>query len=252
MNIKNISKCYKKYNKIIVYDKTFNANPPTCNLHSKINCSICFPRSKNPIPSDSSISRTKTKIKDYCLLNDFDLFCTFTFNPKKVDSFSRDIAVKKLSKWLNNARQHSPDLKFLFIPEYHESKRIHFHGFLKNYNGILIDSHLTTNSRKIYNLSNWRYGFSTVVKIDNIEIVSNYVTKYITKNMIFIGNKKRYFCSRNLNIPTKQYNVDLNLELFSKPLFILNEFSKSHKRIDLKTGEIITYDSHKIYTVAKI
>lgn len=229
--IRSIKKDYGNSSKVTVYNSGVRIDPPKCQLHFQIACQICWTRKVNPIPSPSSLMRSKTAIADITLANEFDLFCTFTFDPRKVDSLDVEKTKKVMSKWLNNSKTHSPDLKYLIVAEKHKSGRIHFHALFKNYNGSLTDSKKQKNGRKLWNIDNYRWGFSTAVKIDNIAKVSNYVQKYITKDMLKLGNKKRYWCSRNLKRPTKIYNVDIQEEVFSRPLFIEGEYKSEYYKI---------------------
>lgn len=231
MYIRNIKKDFGTTSKITVYNRGVRISPPRCKLHDQIACQICWERKVNAIPSPSSLMRSKTTITDITLSNDFDLFCTFTFNPLKVDSFDIINVKKVMSKWLNNARVKSPDLKYLIVAEHHKSGRIHFHALFKNYNGNLTDSKRIKNGRKLWNISEFRWGFSTAVKIDNIAKVSNYVQKYITKDMLKIGNKKRFWTSRNLTRPQKIYNVDIQEEVYSRPLFVEGEYKSEYYKI---------------------
>lgn len=159
----------------------------------------------------SSIARTRTMLSDLCICNQFDLFCTFTFDPKRVNSFNILNCRRMMNTWIRNAKaRHSPNLKYLIVPELHESGRIHFHALLRGFNGQLKDAKLQQNGRDVYNIKNWRFGFSTAVKIDNIVAVSRYIRKYITKDMILLPGKKRYFCSQDLVRPTKETNKFLD------------------------------------------
>jgi len=217
MYLSNILKDYGTHKKLLVYKHPFNAQPPTCKVHYAVSCQICYPRTRCKVvdcelclskePSDVSITRTKTTITDYVLCNDFEYFCTFTFDPTKVDSFNVVNAKKSMSNWLNNQRKTSPLLKYLIVAEKHKSGRIHFHALFKNYEGILTDSGRLKNARRILNISGWKHGYSTAIKIDNIAAVGFYMQKYITKDMIKTTNKKRYWASKNLQKPQKIYNI---------------------------------------------
>jgi len=220
VHIKNIKKDYGQMSKIWSYHIPFDARPPVCKLHEQPACPICWVRKVSPVPRASSLIRSKVKITDYVLSNEFDLFCTFTYDPQKVDSFDVEQAKLKMSTWLKNARKISPDLKYIIVAEQHKSGRIHFHALFGNYLGVLVSAQRSKNGREIYNISNWRFGFSTATYIANKEKVSSYVQKYITKDMLKFGNKKRYWASRNLRIPEKTYNVSLLQEVYSRPLFI--------------------------------
>lgn len=169
--------------------------------------------------SERSLRRSKQIIKDIVLCNDFDLFCTFTFDRRKHDRYNKLHCKVVLENWLRNQRTHSPDLRYLVVPELHKDGAIHFHALLSHFNGRLSLSKHKVNDRPVFNLSGYRAGFSTAVKIDNREAVAHYITKYITKELVVEYQKKRYFCSKNLKRPVKKYNTkitDFKNSLFMK------------------------------------
>jgi hypothetical protein len=185
--------------------------------HNRTDCVGCFydicftdeeKQAKLLKSSSNSVARTKQLMTDLVLCNQFELFCTFTFDPQKVNSKQIDVAKLKMSKWLNNAKRNSPELEYLIVAETHKSGALHFHALFKNYKGILKDSGIIRKNRKILNISGWRFGFSTAVKIDNVSAVSLYLQKYISKDMILMPGKKRYWCSRGLKRPQKHVNID--------------------------------------------
>jgi len=238
MYIKSIAKDYGEYSKITVYKKGVNIDPPMCKIHLLPSCQICWTRKTNTIPKPSSLMRTKTRITDYTLANEFDLFCTFTFDPQKVDSFDFEKVKQKLKNYLDVQRRKSPFFKYLIVAELHKSGRVHFHALFKNYQGDLIIAYhpktnkpLTKNNRQLYNIPDYKWGNSTAVKIDNIEKVSSYIQKYITKDMLKITNKKRYLASKNLIKPQKTYNVPLKEIVYSRPLFIQGVHQEEYYKI---------------------
>lgn len=246
MYIKSIAKDYGQFTKIIVYKKGVNIDPPRCKPHLLPSCQICWKRKVNVIPKPSSLMRTKTRITDFTLANQFDLFTTFTFDPEKVDSLDFDYAKSKMSNWLKVAKRNSPELKYLIVAELHKvSGRIHFHALMKNYTGELLPAYnknhtkMYKNNRQVFNIGSYNWGFSTAVKIDNIEKVSSYIQKYITKDMLKITNKKRYWSSKNLSHPVKNYNVPLKEIVYSRPLFVqgvhTEEYFKIYKVLNIST-----------------
>lgn len=195
----NSVKEYPDMIKIIIYREPFKAGGGK---------SVRRARRKNPESSKSSISRTKTTIADICLCNKFDLFCTFTFDPKRFNSKSMSSCKAYMNNWCHNAKaRHSRQLEYLIVPEHHKSGAIHFHALIKGYCGRLKDSGHKQGGRIIYNIPHWHFGFSTAVKIDNIEAVSRYIRKYITKDMILFPGSKRYYCSQGLIRPSHSCNV---------------------------------------------
>lgn len=162
---------------------------------------------RNAKITERSIRRTQSTISDICLANNFDLFCTFTFDPKRYNSSSIAFCKMYMNTWCHNAKaRHSRNLQYLIIPERHKSGAFHFHALIKYYDGKLKDSGHKQGGRTVYNIPHWHFGFSTAVKIDNQEAVSRYIRKYITKDMVLLPGSKRYFCSQGLVRPIKSYN----------------------------------------------
>lgn len=181
-----------------------------------------------------SANRAKNKVYEYTRANEWEWFVTLTFNPEKIDSTDYELLSKKVSQWLNNIKkQHAPDLKYMLVPELHDSndsvvycnscntgyKKInkkchecgsadyrnayHFHALMSNIGDMkLIDSGKRLKSGKIYNLGNYKLGFTTATKIHDSKKASNYISKYITKTLCeTIVGKKRYWASNNLKKP---------------------------------------------------
>ena len=147
----------------------------------------------------TSLGRTINSAYAIARSNDWDWFITLTFNPEKVDSFNYEEVTEKLSKWLNNQRRSSPNLKYIVVPERHKSGRWHFHGLFANYDGKMDDSGKRDKGQVIYNLGHYSLGWSTSTKIVSNDRVTKYIMKYITKDVLEkTKGKKRYWCSRNL------------------------------------------------------
>lgn len=165
-------------------------------------------------PKISSLNRTKTLIRDIILCNNFDYFCTFTFNPDRIDSFNFGRCYSAMSSWLHHQRDNSRgkgiEFRYLIVPELHKSGRWHFHALISGYTGRLRPSGCVTSTcRPIYNITSFRSGFTTAVAVDSADGVANYVSKYITKDFIKYFNQRRFFCSRNLSRPIKTVNSSI-------------------------------------------
>lgn len=178
-------------------------------------------------PEVSSLRRTKTLIRDLVLANDFDLFATFTFDPRKVrDRFSYACCWGKFQTWIHNQHSHSPNIKYLVVPEQHKNGAWHFHALLANYNGTMKNSHhQSSGGRDIYNITSYRSGFSTACYIDNKDMVASYVMKYITKDFIKRFNQRRFTCSRNLNRPIRTVNARIDFTFPHSTIFESDDYS---------------------------
>lgn len=162
-------------------------------------------RPKGEASEDSkeySMKRAHDKLFDLVYCNDFKWFLSITFNPNKVDSYDVKTVMKKLNKWLEHS-VFRKGLKYILVPEYHKSGRIHCHLLCNDGVFKLVDSGKFEKckdgvKRPVYNVSDWKYGFSTAIEIyGDICACACYLTKYITKqsNMIF---GRYYWSSRNL------------------------------------------------------
>lgn len=151
----------------------------------------------------------------------WEYFVTLTFNDNIVNALDYDKAKDKLKYWLDCMRRKSRGMRYLIIAELHKSGRIHFHGLFSNVNWDLIcavnphsNKKIVVNGSQIYNIKDFTYGYTTVSKIKDINAVSYYITKYITKDLLDIKNKKHYWTSKNLVKPKSQYYMSYSDEDF--------------------------------------
>lgn len=200
-----------------------------------------------------SMLRTKQKIYDYCMSNNWEYFLTITFDQNKVDRYNYLDVSKKLSKLLNNIKTRKcNDLKYILVPEYHKDNAIHFHCLLSNINGLtFVDSgKRTTSNQIIYNISDFNLGFTSAINVFDSRGISNYITKYITKDLtINLFGKRKYWVSKNLDIPLIEKflltDKQINLVLINKN--IIN--SKTKISYILPNGEVLPTISY--YNIQK-
>lgn len=168
----------------------------------------------------NSLNRTKQNIYKFSRQADWEYFITLTFDGSKVNRYDFDECMGKANKWFNNQKaRNAPDLKYLFVPEQHKDGAWHIHGVIadvgemsfadsgrvaigkKAYRRSDVNSEFAT----IYNLSGWRFGFSTATKVRDKYKVASYITKYITKDLCeSTFGKKRYYRSRNIPEPIEK------------------------------------------------
>ena len=165
-----------------------------------------------------SYRRTVNKIHDLARCETWVMFYTLTFSPEVVDREDFGACMKKARKWFDNVRQRkAKDLKYLIVPELHADKKSwHIHGLVCNDDGIsYVDSGKRDKHGKvIYNVENYKFGFSTATRIDDSHKVSSYILKYITKDLCERSlGQNRYFRSNNLQEP--KVTQLLSSELFS-------------------------------------
>ena len=158
-----------------------------------------------------SLNRSKNNLFRIARSNEWDLFITITFDRKITDASDYNVVSKKITTFLNNLRKRgSPELKYLIVPELHkDGKNYHFHGLLYRADSLILEDsgHIDKFGEKIYNISNWKIGFTTAQRIKDQNAVRNYIGKYITKDLMNrLKYKKRYFASKNCNVNEEMFS----------------------------------------------
>lgn len=152
-----------------------------------------------------SKNRSKQKIYELARANTWEYFITLTFDRTKVDSSNYDTLIKQVGQWFNNIKKRkAPNLKYLIIPELHKDGiHYHFHGLLANCDGLIfVDSGVKQKRKVVYNMPDFKFGFTTATKVSDTNKVSSYITKYITKDLeSTLKGKRRYIASRNCERP---------------------------------------------------
>ena len=205
----------------------------------------------------SSTQRTKKTILEYLLSNDWEYFCTFTFNPRLVDRTDFYEVSRKLSKWLQHLKEiYAPDLMYVVVPELHEDKKsYHFHAVMSNIGKLQLSPFYHRNSdndsvtqvfsksgQTIYVINQWRYGYSTAIELEHnaqsSTKIAYYMTKYITKDLCSNTiNRRRYWVSRStVSKPVEEFfNIDFDgideyiKQVFDDNLLYYKEITSSYR-----------------------
>lgn len=273
--VSNVVKVYPDMIQVVIYHNSYNLNGSATVKKPKLTKD-----QKIQINIDRSVRRTRTYINDIILCNKFDLWCTFTFDKRKVDRYDDARVRTVMSTWLHTQKKHSPDMQYLIVAERHKRcrecseiradscshddrpKALHFHALVKNFNGSLKDSgKKTKRGQTIYNMTGYRAGHTEAVKIevsdDDYGALANYIGKYITKETPTIYGKKRYWCSQGLDRPENYVNGIGMFNLWNiikntKPLYV-NEFYEvlrlpysSHFKNQEKQTSILDVDDFTI------
>lgn len=153
----------------------------------------------------SSLNRTRSALYMYARQCNWEYFITLTYSPDKIESrYDFSLCMKKAHKWIDNCKQRkAKDLLYLLVPEQHKDGAWHIHGLLCNTTGLTFtDSGKRFDGKIVYNLDDWKLGFSTATKVTDTYKVSNYITKYITKDLCAVTpGKQRYFVSKAIPKP---------------------------------------------------
>lgn len=194
---------------------------------------------------ESSRNRTINSIYQYALANEWELFITLTFNPDKVDSKDYDSVVTALSNWFKKTKEtYAPDLKYIVVPELHKKGGYHFHGLISDFGNLPLTIGKTTKGGEaIFNLISYDLGFSTATFVKSSDKCCSYILKYITKDLCAVTkNKKRYWCSKNLDKPKIETYNYLSDE-FESGMKDLTDFIEYRKVVNIEKA----HNQMKIY-----
>lgn len=130
-----------------------------------------------------SAARARKQLFELAVCNPMEYFITLTLDEREIDRYDYKQCVRRLGQWLSN-RVERNGFQYILVPELHKDGALHFHGLVNGGGLRLCESgHKTKDNRTIYNISNWRYGFTTAVKLSgDYGAVCRYITKYITKS----------------------------------------------------------------------
>ena len=146
----------------------------------------------------NSVSRSRSRVFELAMCNEFTHFCTFTQDEKLRDRFDLSEFRKDLAQLVRNInRGRDTKIKYLLIPEQHKNGAWHIHGLLMG----LTDSDLReftlkeklpeklrkriAKGEKIYDWKRYRqaFGYFTCTEIGNQTACAKYITKYVSKDM---------------------------------------------------------------------
>jgi len=183
--------------------------------------------------SAASISRTRAKIKELAICNDWEHFVTLTIDKTKHDRYDLDRYKKKLSKWINNYNERQGTaIRYLLIPEEHKDGAWHIHGLLagipqEHLQEFTLDCNITARMRRMIRrgkrLLNWpsyagNFGFVSMELIRNSERAATYIAKYVEKQALKnrIGRyDNMYYCSQGLKRCEVVYKDNLYFDFVS-------------------------------------
>lgn len=236
------------YNTVI---KKYANNERKVKYHSYDNCKGHVSLSRKAKSRESSeyqryknLYDSKQKIIDLVyhngLIKPWEYFLTLTFDPKLIDSRNYEKVSQFLDNWLDNMKHQNKSMQYVIVPEPHKDGKIHFHGIFRNVpNWKLVEARSQKNNRlikknglQIYNLSNYKYGFSTVSQVKDLEAISIYISKYMTKTLIDLSYKKRYWSSKSLQRPEIEYAI-FNEDTLN--FYLEKHDIKSYKKIENDT-----------------
>lgn len=157
-----------------------------------------------------SVARTRSQIKRMINSNpDLSKFYTLTFKENILDVKK---ANKYFTKFMMKMNYHYGVFKYISVIEFqtkrgkknHDDGAVHYH-FLCNLPFL--------KAKKIRKL--WGHGRIKIQQVDGITNLGAYVCKYLQKEMTDerLFNKKKYFCSKNMERPTHLHDDKIIDEL---------------------------------------
>ena len=193
----------------------------------------------------NNISRARTKVKEYALSNTWDYFATLTIDKTKFDRYDIKAYIKALSAFLNNYNRNGIKVLYLLIPELHKDNAIHLHGLLSGIpvNDLIINENGYLDWKPYHD----KFGYISLSPIKDPLKVSNYITKYISKDMataVKECNAHLYYCSQKLKHAERIFMATDGAFLVSP------DYSSDYSKI--KSIDNTLYDFHDMITAENI
>lgn len=196
-----------------------------------------------------NMHKTKRHVMDLALNNKFTHFATFTFapNPNEKNEFGLedDYRLKEMQKFLRKLRDKYGKFNYIVVPERHKNGELHFHALMDLPEGVQLVQ--GTNARtgkpmvrkgyKVYNMPEWKHGWTDVEEIRSNNGVARYVTKYFTKDLALSPvrcGKKKYWQSSGLKTPEVAYlTVEDVYNLMMQDELELNEPNYKNPKVSI-------------------
>lgn len=193
------------------------------------NSSVDRSRKGEPTIHSARVARQRAhkNLDDVLRCNEWKFFITLTFG---IDGRDDDqIARKTFAKWRRWVRKEYPKMYYVAVPEYHSAGSLHFHlvvgGVTAEELGLVDSGRVLHNGKAwkkedfiergfredpvsgeglpIFNMPDWKFGFSTCTEVRSSIAVARYIGKYISKVNIDprFYNKKHFYTSHNIRRP---------------------------------------------------
>lgn len=169
-----------------------------------------FPEIKaKTVRSASSVSRLKSRVQELILCNKWNCFVTFTLDKLKRNRDSID-TFEDLTRHLKYIRQtRCPELRYMLLLEQHKNGGYHGHALMYLPADFIADEFIINDNGYFewFDISS-RFGFMSIKPYDGTLRACNYVTKYVTKDLIH-GRVLR--TSKGLNKPFVIRNLSIGI-----------------------------------------
>ena len=173
----------------------------------------------------TSISRSVRIVRELAACNPWQFFVTITLSPtlwqnRYTPDSLQDVIKAMAKRWRRKRKDGSsrcPNFKYLLIPEMHKDGAIHLHGFVSCMPNDCVPFTLeqvnspqklpkkicekVRNGQDVFHCLEWEelFGYNTLEPISDLDKVSSYVVKYVSKEIGATPFKSRYWCSRGLS-----------------------------------------------------
>lgn len=191
----------------------------------------------------SSLIRTKSRVEELALCNDWQYFCTFTIDKNKNDRYDLDKIIRDFSTMVYELRHEKfsfcENMKYIIVPERHKPSKEypkgawHIHGLMmgvpdarmKFFNKkskikrYLKDTYIEHGQRVGKFLpAEAKFGASTCIEIRDDELsrikIAKYFVKYVTKDLRRLAtekNRRMFTCSKGLKRADVLYSGSIRL-----------------------------------------
>lgn len=165
----------------------------------------------------NSISRTRERIRELAMCNEWQWFVTLTLDKNKYDRRNLNVFISDLAQFIRDYRKKTGcNVRYLLVPEQHKDGCWHMHGFImglpenelhKFSKGEHLPISIIKEMKQGKEVYTWKayerkFGYASFERIVNNDCASSYITKYITKDTMKSVkdlNSHCFYASKGLN-----------------------------------------------------
>jgi len=181
-----------------------------------------------------TLQRATKKVTEYILANNFDLFLTITFDPRRLRNYQPQAAFSRLNGWFNRQRQRSheagKELRYITFPEvYRDKSMIEFHILMTGWDFQLTRSGIVIDGTLALTVSNFKFGYTKARSLQDFskQQIFDLVLPHLERNSTDFFNGRSYFPSRNLEVIEVIRNAETRMDVAEQldPINALGTYS---------------------------
>jgi len=167
-----------------------------------------------------TLQRASKKVSEYILSNNFDLYVTITFDPRRLRNYNPQAAFSRLNGWFARQRQNSREVgkefRYITFPEvYRDKSIIEFHVLMTGWDFNLVRSGIVVDGTLALTISHFKFGYTKARSLQDYskQQIFEMVLPHLERNSTDFFNGRSYYPSRNLEVIEVIHNAETRMDV---------------------------------------